>query len=179
MSNLSVHESALKRRSVKSFKADPIPDDILNKIIEATIAAPSSWNFQPTRTILLKSQEQKQALADVAWGQKQIVQAPVVFVFAADIRGWENNMDQIINQAVELGAWPEKFAGFIRENAPGFQSGLGEKEREYAIKDAMISASHAALAAESLGLGTCYMNGWDEDGVKKVIGVEDEEDVAI
>lgn len=179
MINLSVHESALKRRSVKAFKSDPIPQDILDKIIEATIAAPSSWNFQPTRIIMLESPEQKQALADVAWGQKQITQAPVVFVFAADVRGWETNMDQIINQAVELGAWPEKVGSFIRDNAPGFQSGLAEKEREYAIKDAMISATHAALAAESFGLGTCYMNGWDEEGVKKVIDAEGEEDIAI
>jgi len=53
------------------------------------------------------------------------------------------------------------------------------KSREYAIKDAMIAATHTALAAESLGLSTCYMNGWVEDQVKAVIGAGDDLAIAL
>lgn len=56
---------------------------------------------------------------------------------------------------------------------------LGEKNREYAIKDAMIAATHLVLAAESLGLSSCFMNGWVEDKVKQVIGAGNEPNLAI
>ena len=68
---------------------------------------------------------------------------------------------------------------WIGENAPGFQKGLADKEREYAIKDAMIMATTLALAAQSKGYSTCYINGWDEIKVKEIIGVEGDKNIAI
>ncbi len=88
-------------------------------------------------------------------------------------------MEQTIKKALELGAWTEKTAQFFRGSIPGFQDELGDKQREYAIKDAMIAATHLALAAESLGLNSCFMNGWIEEGVKEVIGAKDDPDIAI
>ena len=43
----------------------------------------------------------------------------------------------------------------------------------------MIAATHMVLAAESLGLSTCFMNGWMEDKVKEVIGASSDPDLAI
>ena len=181
MSELTASVAILQLRSVKTFKSDPIPADLLQRLIDLTLEAPSSFNLQPTRLVVLQSPEQKAALAAVAWNQKQITQAPVVFVFAVSIRGWESTMDQTLETAVKKGTWPEKFADFVRASAPGFQDALAANglEREYAIKDALIAATTCALAAESLGLGTCFMNGWDEAGVKKVLGVENDPDIAI
>ncbi|MFQ3670586.1 MAG: nitroreductase family protein [Verrucomicrobiia bacterium] len=176
---LTVLEAAARRRSIKTFKSDPIPSDLLDKVLEAARQAPSSFNLQLTRVVVIRSAEQKEALAQVAWGQKQIVQAPVTLVFASAFRAWEETMDEMLEQARSSGAWPEKMVEFVRANAPGFQAALGDREREYGVKDAMIAATHAALAAESLGLGTCFMNGWEEAGVKRVIGVGEDPDVAI
>lgn len=176
---LTVLEAVEKRRSIKSFQTTPIPETLLQKIFNAILSAPSSWNFQPARIVVIQSESQKKALAEACWGQKQIIEAPVTFVFAASIRGWEEKMDKILEEAVQRGAWSQNRANYIRENAPAFQNQLGDSEREYAVKDAMISATHAALAAESLGLGSCFMNGWIEDNVKKVIGVEQDSDIAI
>ena len=55
---------------------------------------------------------------------------------------------------------------------------MGDKPREYGIKDAMIAATHLVLDEESLGLSTCFMNGWAEDKIKEVIGATDS-DLAI
>jgi nitroreductase len=128
---------------------------------------------------MIRSMVQKEALAAAAWGQKQILEAPVTFVFAVSIRGWEKNMSEILKSGVSSGAWPQKFADWIGENAPGFQKGLGDKEREYAIKDAIIMATTLALAAQSKGYSNCYINGWDEAKVKEIIGVEGDKDIAI
>ena len=178
-SELTTSQAIRQRRSIKTFKTDPIPEPILKELVDLMREAPSSWNFQPTRVVLIRSKEQKEALAAAAWGQKQIIDAPVTFVFAVAVRGWEKHMDSIIKGAVANGAWPEKFGDFVRENAPGFQKNLGEKEREYALKDAMIMAATLALAAEARGLGTCYMNGWDEKKVLEIIGIQQDKKYGI
>ena len=178
-SELTVADSIRARRSMKSFKSDPIPEATLQELVSLMQDAPSSWNFQPTRVVMIRSMAQKEALAGAAWGQKQILEAPVTFVFAVSIRGWEKNMSEILKSGVSSGAWPQKFADWIGENAPGFQKGLGDKEREYAIKDAIIMATTLALAAQSKGYSNCYINGWDEAKVKEIIGAEGDKDIAI
>ena len=176
---LTVADSIRARRSIKSFKNDPIPEGVLQELLSLMQDAPSSWNFQPTRVVMIRSMAQKEALAAAAWGQKQILEAPVTFVFAVSIRGWEKNMDEVLKTGVASGAWPQKFADWIRENAPGFQKGLGDKEREYAIKDAMIMATTLAIAAESKGYSNCYINGWDEVKVRQIIGAQEDKNIAI
>ena len=177
--DLSAADAIRARRSIKSFKSDPIPEPILQEFLSLMQDAPSSWNFQPTRVVMIRSKEQKEALSAAAWGQKQILEAPVTFVFAVSIRGWEKHMDEILKTGVSSEAWPQKFADWIRENAPGFQKGLGEKEREYAIKDAMIMATTLALAAQAKGYSNCYINGWDEVKIKQIIGVEGDKNIGI
>ncbi|NCZ96381.1 nitroreductase, partial [bacterium] len=95
-SDLTTAEAIRSRRSIKSFKTDPIPEPVLKELVDLMREAPSSWNFQPARVVLIRSKEQKEALAAAAWGQKQILEAPVTFVFAVAIRGWEKHMDSII-----------------------------------------------------------------------------------
>lgn len=74
----------LQRRAIKSFKSDPIPEDLKKRLVELTVAAPSSWNLQDWRIVLVQDQVQRAGLAEAAYGQQQILQAPVTFVLAAD-----------------------------------------------------------------------------------------------
>lgn len=167
---LDVPTAILQRRAIKSFKPDPIPPEVLRQLIELTVAAPSSFNLQEWRIVLVQDEEQKKALAAAAWNQQQIIQAPVTFVFAAEPFLPDGNLTPILDQAQATGAWNEATANYFRNAIPQFQTAIGDKRREYAIKDAMIAATHTALAAESLGLSSCFMNGWVEDQVKAVIG---------
>lgn len=176
---LTVAQAILQRRSCKRFKPDPIPADVLERVIDLTLHAPSSFNLQPWRIVMIQDAAQKEALAKVAWNQPQITTAPVVLVFAANTRGWEESLEPVIQTASGLGAWQEKFITMVRQAVPGFHNALGAKEREYAVKDALIAATHCALAAESFGLASCFMNGWDENGVKEVIGAKDNPHIAI
>ncbi|MFN4851264.1 nitroreductase family protein, partial [Microcystis sp.] len=135
--------------------------------------------IQDWRIILVQDEAQKAALAEAAWGQKQIIQAPVTFVFAADAAAGGGDLTPIYEQALSTGAWSEGTVKYFKQAIPGFQKDLGEKTREYAIKDAMIAATHLVLAAESLGLSSCFLNGWIEDKVKAVIGAADHPHLAI
>jgi nitroreductase len=176
---LDVPTAILQRRSIKNFKPDPIAPELLRQLVELTVAAPSSFNIQDWRIVIIQDPDQKAALGAACWNQPQIIQAPVNFVFAADIKAGERDLTPILEQGLETGAWNEGTVGYFKKSIPEFSIGLGDKAREYAIKDAMIAATHATLAAESLGLSTCMMNGWMEDKVKAVIGAEHDPDLAI
>ncbi|MBN3877363.1 nitroreductase family protein [Nostoc sp. JL23] len=176
---LDVPSAIAKRRSIKTFKTDPITPELLNQLVELTVAAPSSYNIQDWQIILVQDEAQKVALSAASFNQQQIVQAPVTFVFAADPNAGEQNLTPILEQGLETGAWNEGTVNYFKTAVPQFQASLGGKRREYAIKDAIIAATHLVLAAESLGLSTCFMNGWIENQVKQVIGAGDNPDLAI
>ncbi|MBD2508340.1 nitroreductase family protein [Nostoc sp. ATCC 53789] len=176
---LDVPSAIAQRRSIKTFTTDPIAPELLKQLVELTVAAPSSFNIQSWQIILVQDEAQKAALSAASWNQQQIVQAPVTFVFAADPNAGEQNLLPILEQAAGTGAWNEGTVNYFKSAIPQFQAGLGDKRREYAIKDAIIAATHLVLAAESLGLSTCFMNGWVEDQVKQVIGAGDNPDLAI
>jgi nitroreductase len=179
MMPLDVPTAILQRRSIKNFKPDPIDPALLRQLLELTVAAPSSYNIQDWRIIVVQSPEQRAALGVACFNQPQILQAPVNLVFAADIKAGEGDLTPILEQGLQTGAWNEGTVGYFKKAIPEFSVALGDKIREYAIKDAMIAATHAMLAAESLGLSSCMMNGWSEDKVKAVIGAENKPDIAI
>ncbi|MBD2443963.1 nitroreductase family protein [Dolichospermum sp. FACHB-1091] len=176
---LDVPSAIVQRRSIKTFKPDSISPDLLKQLVELTVAAPSSFNVQSWRIVLVQEETQKQALCAASYNQKQIIQAPVTFVFAADAAAGEKDLTPILEQGLATGAWNEGTVNYFRNAIPQFQAGLGDKRREYAIKDAMIAATNLVLAAESLGLSTCFMNGWIEEQVKAIIGAENNPDIAI
>jgi nitroreductase len=181
MTPLDTLTAIQQRRSIKSFKPDPIAPDLLHQLVELTVAAPSSYNLQDWRIVLVQAEAQKQALAEAAFGQPQVTQAPVTFVFAADSSSWQDEaiMAQIYQQGLDSGAWPQQTVDYFKGAIPQFMAALGPKTREYAIKDAMIAATHTALAAQALGLSSSFMNGWVEDKVKAVIGATDQPNIGI
>jgi len=176
---LDVPTAIAQRRSIKTFKPDAIAPELLKQLIELTVAAPSSYNIQAWRIILVQDAAQKAALAEASWGQTQIVQAPVTFVFATDLSVGTGDLTPIYEKGLETGAWSQATVDYFKTAIPQFYSAVGDKAREYGIKDALIAATHLMLAAESLGLSTCPMNGWIEEKVKAVVGLEDKPDLAI
>lgn len=176
-----VPSSIRARRATKQFKPDPLPTGALERLIELTTAAPSSFNIQDWRIVVVQDPAQKAALAAAAYNQPQITTAPVSFVFAADAKAWTaEHLEPIFAEARKRGAWPDRVIEYYAGAIPASQEALGPaKQREYAVKDAMLAAMCLMLAAASIGLDSAPMNGWVEDEVKKVIGAGDDPSIAI
>jgi len=64
--------------SIKNFREDSVPEDILNRIIEAGRRAPSAKNRQPWRFVVCRDFKIRNRLKDAAFGQEHVGQAPVV-----------------------------------------------------------------------------------------------------
>jgi len=178
---MSVPEVIRRRRTVRGFKPDPVPEEIVRELARLATCAPSSWNLQPWRIVVVTDEAVRLALQRASYNQKQVGEAPVTFVFAFSLGGWRQDLEPMTAQAERLGAWSPEYAAGVRRNAPTQQELLDKRGlmREFCLRDTVVAATQTALAAESLGLATCLMSGWQEQRIKAAIGAAGDDDLGI
>ncbi len=87
---MNFYELAKARYSVRKFKTDYIEEEKLNLILEAGRVAPTACNFQPQQIYVVKSEENRQKLAEVC---PYTFNAPIILVVAYDKnRDWKNRL---------------------------------------------------------------------------------------
>ena len=124
-----------ERKSVRVFTDREIAPEAVTAILEAAVNAPTAGNQQLYTIINVTDPELKAQLADSCDHQPFIAQAPLVLVFCADCRKWYHAFR-------EYGCEPRK---------PGVGDLL------LAVSDTNIAAQNAVVAAQSLGIGSCYI----------------------
>jgi nitroreductase len=132
------------RRSVRTYSARPVTREDKDQILSATFRAPTAGNLMLYSVIEVEAQEIKDKLALSCDNQPFIARAPYVLLFLADYQRW---MDYFKNCSVSEHA--ESLG--ITERKP--QAG----DLLLACCDALIAAQTAVIAAESLGIGSCYI----------------------
>ena len=80
---MSILNVIKQRRSVRRYKADPVPDDVLHRVLEAARFSPSGKNLQPWKFILVDDETLKRRLAEASVGQYFVAEAPLVIVACA------------------------------------------------------------------------------------------------
>ena len=80
MLGLDFYEVIRTRRSIRSYKPDPIPEEVLTRVLDAARIAPSGSNRQPWKFIVVKDEELKRRIAKACHSQMFIAEAPVVIV---------------------------------------------------------------------------------------------------
>jgi len=80
---MNIHQAIKTRRSVRSYKAESVPEEELKKILEAARLAPSAHNEQEWIFIVVRDFEKRKKLAEAALSQDFIAGAPVVIVAVA------------------------------------------------------------------------------------------------
>jgi len=68
------------RRSVRSYKPDPVPEEVLNRVLEAVRIAPSGSNRQPWKFIIVKDEELKKQMVAACRNQSFVAEAPLIIV---------------------------------------------------------------------------------------------------
>jgi len=77
---MEVFEAIKTRRSVRDYKSDPVPEEKLNKVLEAARLAPSAHNSQDYKFVVVKDPEKRKEIAEAAAGQSFVGEAPIVIV---------------------------------------------------------------------------------------------------
>lgn len=161
------------RRATQGFKDEPIPEQVLDEILESTLLAPSGYNLQPWRFIVVKDEDARKRLRKAAMNQPKVEEAPVVVIACADPNSWQKDIDRVIKLGQETGQIKdEQTADFIRTNATKYLNSTDT--RIWATKQTMIAFTQMMLLAETLGLDTAPMEGFFEDQVKKEFDIPED-----
>ncbi len=126
----------LEHRSIRGFLPDALPPGIVETLVAAAQSAATSSNLQSWSVIAVQDPDRKARLSILAANQAFIRQAPLFLCFLADLSR-KNRIGEAIGQPMEALPYLESFV--------------------VAAVDAALAAQNAVVAAESLGLGTCYV----------------------
>lgn len=158
------------RRATSAFKPDPVPEDVLRRVLELAMLAPSGYNLQPWRFIVVRDAENKKRLRRAAMGQPKVEEAPVVVAACGDPSAWRNgDLDEVVRMAKARGMLEGGAEGAFRKNAGAYLGGYPADL--WVFRQVMIAFTHLMLAAESYGLDTGPMEGFWEDKVQEALGI--------
>jgi len=128
-------DTILNHRTIRKYKTDPIPDEILQYILEAGTRASTTGNMQVYSIISTTDDTIKEALSPCHFNQPMVKEAPVVLTFCADFNRFNK--------------WCR-----LRKAEPGYDNFLSFFT---AAIDALLVAQNVCIAAEDAGLGICYL----------------------
>jgi nitroreductase len=125
----------LDRRTIRKYSSEPIDDELLSGLLTEGCRASTTGNMQVYSIIISRDEEKKRELAPLHFDQKMITEAPVVLTFCADFNRFNK--------------WCR-----LRNAEPGYDNFLSFLT---AAIDALIVAQTVCIAAESRGIGICYL----------------------
>ncbi|MDE3104539.1 MAG: nitroreductase family protein [Acidobacteriota bacterium] len=165
----SLAEAIGGRRATPSFDGAAIPAEDLKRILEAGLSAPSGYNLQPWRFIVVQSPEQKKRLRAASFNQPKVEEASAVIVACGDADSWRLDLDAILDRGVAGGMSPS-YAAQARTTVPKFLSGFNHDQLNgWLNKMVMIAVTHMMLMAEVMGYDTAPMEGFEQDKVREVL----------
>ncbi len=174
---LTTKEAIEKRRSIRKFKSEPVPDEYIRELLDSARLAPSGCNAQPWRFRVVKEKEQKLKLADAAYKQMFIADAPVVIVCCADIQGYINGMVSGIQDLGKINAVEDRIITVLNKRAEQMETQLKAMNKEQLGSriafNVAIAIEHMVLRALDFGLGTCWIRLLDEQKVREIFGWDD------
>ena len=128
-------DTLLQHRSIRKYQQKPVPEEVLLKILEAGIRASTTGNMQVYSIVVTMDPSVKERLAPTHFNQPMVTEAPVLLTFCADFNRFN------------------KWCRFRRAE-PGYDNFLSFFT---AAIDALLVAQNVCIAAESMGLGICYL----------------------
>lgn len=143
-------ESIIKKRvSARRFQKKAVSTALVNKIMEAARLAPSAYNAQPWRFIVVSSSQVKQMLKENnIFKQSFVCEAPLIIVCCADPDVFpKERFEPTYSDSAEIGG------------------NVG------AVRDLSISAQNLVLAAYNNGLGACYIGLLDRKKIKELLDI--------
>ena len=162
------------RYAVKAMNGEKVPQEKIDNIIEAISLSPTSSGLQPFEIIVITNQELKEKIRPISWNQSVITDCSHLIVFAA----WDTYTADRINKMFDL---TNTVRGFKNEGWENYRQMLlgsyPQKDEEtnfnHAAKQAYIAFSQAISAAAFEGVDSTPLEGFDPDGLDKILGLRE------
>lgn len=155
-----IQEKLLTRRAVKQYDpAFKLSQEEILDLLDAANKAPSAWNLQHWKFMVVHSDESKQKLLPIAFNQQQIVDASAVIVILGDKEA-NKNIDEICAPDIEKGRMTEE----IKERLASQVNNAYQNEH-YAYEAAVMNSTFPAMQIMNFAtlrdLGTCAIGGFN------------------
>nr|WP_314493202.1 nitroreductase family protein [uncultured Chryseobacterium sp.] len=162
------------RFATKAMNGQKVPQEKIDKILEAARLAPTSSGLQPFEIFVITNMEIKEQIKTHAWGQPQVTDSSHLLVFAA----WDNYTEERINRMFDL---TNEIRGFKNEGWENYRKMLldtypqrsAEENFTHASKQAYISFSAAIIAAAFENVDSTPMEGFSPDDVDKILNLRE------
>lgn len=168
---MDIFEAINKRRAVHDFiKGPALTDDQLEELFGYASLTPSGYNVQPWRFVVIREEDRKKELVDIAFGQEHVVDAAANIVVLGNV-GFADEGEAVAK------LWED--AGYMDgEEAAALAQAVGKKRdeqktREMVIRNVGLVSMTLMLAAEGMGLATCPMMGFSKWKMRKFLDLPD------
>ena len=152
------------RRSVKNFDPEYImPEEDLAELIRLTKLAPSSFNMQNYRLLVVRDMEIRKQIRNVAWDQAHVTDSSVLFILCAHLKAHQEDPSRYWSHA------PQEVQDIIGPMIKPFYEGNERLIRDEAIRSTGLAGMTLMLAAKGLGYDSCPMIGFDSEKVAELI----------
>ncbi len=161
---MDLFDAIYQRRAIKAFDPDfKISPDTENKLFEATIQAPTSFNIQHWRFVVVRDPALRAQMRQLGNDQSQITDASLLVIMTADMKAWQKNPQRYWTEA------PKEVAELLVGWMGPFHDGREWLQRDEAQRSIGMAMQTLMLAAKAEGLDSCPMIGFDIEAVAKLI----------
>ncbi len=162
---MQVKEAIYARRAIKAFDADhKITPAEEKELLETAIQAPTSFNIQHWRFVVLRDPELRSKIRnDFGNDQSQMTDASLLVLFTADTKAWAKSPERYWANA------PKEVADLLVGWMGPFHEGRDWLQRDEAQRSIGMAMQTLMLAAKGMGYDSCPMIGFDIDEVAKLV----------
>lgn len=159
------------RHSVRKYDSSVvIPQEELDDILRLAAKAPSSWNLQHWRFLVVTDQAVKEKLLPIANGQQQVVDASATIIILGDLEA-DKSARPIYEAAVANGYMDERVRDIMIGQIEGAYKTNPQFARDEAIRNSSYAAMQLMLAAKAKGYDTCPMGGYNRDALIEALNI--------
>ncbi|MEO5702799.1 MAG: nitroreductase family protein [Gammaproteobacteria bacterium] len=167
-------EAIRSRRSIKNFDASHVMSaEEANEILSLAILAPTAFNIQNWRFVVVDDTDLRKKIREVAWDQSQVTDTSLFIVLCADLKSWEKEPGRYWVNA------PKEVQEFMLPAIDNYYRDKEQVQRDEAMRSCGIAAQTIMLAAKSLGYESCPMDGFDFEKVAQLIHLPDDHVIAM
>ena len=162
MKPLTFKEIVMTRHAARSFDGKIVPEKDVAELMELIRHAPSSFNLQPWKVIVVKDLKVKEELSAAAYGQPQIISSSHLLVFCADT-DIESHIIKL-EKATGSADYAKMLRDFDQKLTP-------EKRLTWAQRQTYLALGNAVNGTKALGFDSCPMEGFDATQFSKILGL--------
>jgi nitroreductase len=167
-------ESLQWRYATKKMNGEKIPQDKLERILEATRLAPSSYGLTPYHVIVIEDQKLKEELQGACYGQTQLSESSAVLVFATWDEVTEDSVGNYINEIAKQREIPVESLQGLQEMMNGSLSNMTQEQKiSWAQRQAYIGLGFALTAAAVEQVDSTPMEGFVPTTVDSILGLKE------